>query len=164
MRIKKALCFILFGFLLLDLVGCESFVRKFTRKSKKSDQAVEMVLVPQEYKGPNLTKEELYRQYFLYWKSWQDELINALTQKANLKKKVDCAQQALKHLVNMKMLLVPEARKNFDQQIARSNDLLSSMQSDIYGSNDARNARAANLNKANIEKDFIFPKIKNYLK
>lgn len=164
MRIKKALCFILFGFLLLDLVGCESFVRKFTRKSKKSDQAVEMVLVPQEYKGPNLTKEELYRQYFLYWKSWQDELINALTQKANLKKKVDCAQQALKHLVNMKMLLVPQARKNFDQQIARSNDLLSSMQSDIYGSNDARNARAANLNKANIEKDFIYPKIKNYLK
>lgn len=164
MRIKKVLCFILFGFLLLDLVGCESFVRKFTRKSKKSDQAVEMVLVPEEYKGPNLTKEELYRQYFLYWKSWQDELINALNQKANLKKKVDCAQQALKHLVNMKMLLVPQARKNFDQQIARSNDLLSSMQSDVYGSNDARNARAANLNKANIEKDFIYPKIKNYLK
>lgn len=38
------------------------------------------------------------------------------------------------------------------------------MQSDVYGSNDARNARAANLNKANIEKDFIYPKIKNYLK
>ncbi|PIQ90833.1 MAG: hypothetical protein COV71_02520 [Candidatus Omnitrophica bacterium CG11_big_fil_rev_8_21_14_0_20_41_12] len=164
MRIKKVFCFILFGFLLMDLVGCESFVRKFTRKSKKSDQAVEMVLVPQEYKGPNMTKEELYRQSFLYWKSWQDELINALNQKANLKKKVDCAQQALKHLVNMKMLLLPDAQKNFDLQIAKSNELLSSMQSDVYGANDARNVRAANLNKANIEKDFIYPKIKNYLK
>lgn len=164
MRIKKVIYFLLFGFLLLDLLGCEAFTRKFTRKSKKSDQAVEMVLVPEEYKGPNLSKEELYRQYFLYWKSWQDELINALTQKANLKKKVDCAQQALKHLLNMKMLLVPEARKNFDQQIARSSDLLSSMQRDIYGSNDARNAQAAQLNKANIERDFIYPKIKNYLK
>lgn len=164
MSIKKIFCFLLAGFLLLDLAGCESFVRKFTRKSKKSDQAVEMVLAPEEYKGPNMTKEELYRQYFLYWKSWQDELINALTQKASLKKKIDCAQEALKNLVNMKMQLVLDAQKNFDQAITRLNDLLASVKSDTYGANDLGNLRVAERIKANIQRDFIYPKIRNYLK
>lgn len=164
MKLRKVLCFLLFCLLLLDLVGCEAFVRKFTRKSKKSDAAVEMVLAPEEYKGPNMTKEELYRQYFLYWKSWQDELINALTQKASLKKKVDCAQEALKHLVNMKMLLLPDAQKNIDVHIAKSNDLLSDIKSDTYGTKDARNCQTAELIKSNIDKQCVYPKIRNYLK
>jgi len=164
MRMKKALCVLLSGFLLLDLAGCESFVRKFTRKSKKTEQAVEMVLTPEEYKGPNLSKEELYRQYFLYWKAWQDELINALTQKASLKKKLDCAQQAMKNLVNMKMQMLPQAQKNFDPAIARLGDLLASMKSDTYGSDDIANLREAEQIKLNIQRDFSYPKVRNYLK
>ena len=124
MKPKKFLLLLVVSFLLLNLIGCEAFTRKFTRKSKKSDAPVEMVLTPEEYKGPNMTKEEIYRQSYLYWGSWQDELINALSQKSSLKKKIDCAQEALKHLVNMKMMLVTEAQKNFDLEIARFNDLL----------------------------------------
>lgn len=164
MRIKKVFGVLLSVFLLLDLIGCEAFVRKFTRKSKKSDTAVEMVLVPEEYKGPDMSKEELYRQYFLYWKSWQDELINALTQKSNQKKKIDCAQEALKNLVNMKMQLVLEAQKNFDPAITRLNDLLVSLKSDTYGSKDNINLREAEQIKANIQRDYVYPKIRNYVK
>ena len=164
MRVKKILSVLLFCFLLLDLLGCEAFTRKFTRKSKKSDAVVEMVLIPEEYKGPNMTKEELYRQYYLYWNSWQDELINALTQKASLKKKVDCAQEALKNLVNMKMMLVVDAQKNFDSEIAKLNDLLAYIKSDVYGANDSRNLRVAERIKSNIHRGFIYPKIRNYLK
>lgn len=164
MRMKKALSVLLFCFLLLDLLGCEAFTRKFTRKSKKSYATVEMVLAPEEYKGPNMTKEELYRQYYLYWNSWQDELINALTQKASLKKKVDCAQEALKNLVNMKMMLVADAHKNFDPEIAKLNDLLVYIKSDVYGANDIRNLRVAERIKSNIHKGFIYPKVRNYLK
>ncbi|MBM3255730.1 MAG: hypothetical protein FJZ08_05460, partial [Candidatus Omnitrophica bacterium] len=58
--------------LLVSFLGCEAFVRKFTRKSKKEDlHREEMVLAPQEYQKPKLSKEEEYRQYLLYWKSWQ---------------------------------------------------------------------------------------------
>ncbi|MFA5150687.1 MAG: hypothetical protein WC433_07270, partial [Candidatus Omnitrophota bacterium] len=64
-----------FYFLLFTLCGCEAFVRKFTRKSKKDKVPVEMVLAPEEWKGPQMTKEEQYRQYFVFWQSWQDELI-----------------------------------------------------------------------------------------
>ncbi|MDD5408570.1 MAG: hypothetical protein PHC71_00540 [Candidatus Omnitrophica bacterium] len=164
MRIKKIFLFLLFGFLLLDLTGCESFTRKFTRKSKKPDQAVEMVLVPEEYKGPNMTKEELYRQHFLFWKSWQDELENALTQKSSLKKKVDCAQEALKNLANMKNMLVEEMQKNLDLYIGKSADLLASIKSDVYGTNDSGNLHAAEGIESDIHQRFIYPKIKNYLK
>lgn len=165
MNQKSVFCILFFVVcLLFSTVGCESFVRKFTRKSKKTDQLVEMVLVPEEYKGPNMTKEELYRQYFLYWKSWQDELINAFTQKASLKKKIDCAQEALKNLVNMKMLLVPDARKNLDAHIVKSNGLLSCIKSDTYGTSDDRNCQTAQLIKSNIQQEFIYPKIRNYLK
>jgi len=164
MRVKKILSVLLFCFLLLDLLGCEAFTRKFTRKSKKSDAVVEMVLIPEEYKGPNMTKEELYRQYYLYWNSWQDELINALNQKASLKKKVDCGQEALKNLVNMKMMLVVDAQKNFDSEIAKLNDLLADIKSDVYGANDSHNLRVAEHIKSNIHKGLIYSKIRNYLK
>ena len=152
------------GCLLTTALGCEAFTRKFTRKSKKSDAAVEMVLTPQEYKGPNMTKEEIYRQYYLYWSSWQDELVNALNQKASLKKKVDCAQEALKNLMNMKMMLVADAQKNFDLEIAKLNDLLAYIKSDVYGAADSRNLRVAEGLKTSIHKGFIYPKVRNYLK
>jgi len=164
MKIKKILSVLLFCFLLFDLLGCEAFTRKFTRKSKKSDQAVEMVLVPEVYKGPNLTTEEIYRQYYLYWSSWQDELINALTQKLSLKKKVDCASEALKNLMNMKMMLVIDAQKNFDLEIARLNDLIASLKSDVYGSLDNRNLQTAQRIKTSVHKGFVYSKIRNYLK
>ena len=164
MRIKRILSVLLFCFLLVDLLGCESFTRKFTRKSKKSDTAVEMVLTPEEYKGPNMTKEEIYRQYYLYWGSWQEELINALTQKSSSKKKVDCAQEALKNLVNMKTMLVAYAQKNFEAEIAKFNDLLVDLKSDIYGTNDSWNLQVAQRIKSSIHKGFIYPKIRNYLK
>jgi hypothetical protein len=164
MKMKKILSVLLFCFLLLDMLGCEAFTRKFTRKSKKSNAAVEMVLVPQEYTGPNMSKEELYRQHYTYWSSWQEELINALTQKASLKKKVDCVQEALKNLVNMKLMLVVEAQKNFDVQIAKLTDLLADIKSDVYGANNSRNLRVAERIKASVHEGFIYPKIRNYLK
>ena len=164
MGLKKIILVPLFCFLLLEVVGCEAFTRKFTRKPKKTDQAVEMVLTPEEYKGPNMTKEEIYRQYFLFWKSWQDELINAFTQNASLKKKIDCAQEALKNLVNMQGLLIPAAQKNLDRDIVKSRDLISIMQSDIYGSNNIRNLQTAEYLKSHIQKNFIYPKVKNYLR
>ena len=163
MRLKKISLFLLCCIVLLESAGCEAFTRKFTRKSKKSEQAVQMVLVPEEYKS-NMTKEELYRQYFLFWKSWHDELENALTQKSSLKKKADCAQEALKNLINMKGMLVDDMQKNIDVYVNKTIELLAAIKSDIYGTNDSRNLQVAERIKMDIHKEFIYPKIKNYLK
>lgn len=79
-RLRRTILLFFCGFLILNMIGCEAFVRKFTRKAKK-EQREEMVLVPQEYQKPKLTKEQEYRHYFLYWQSWQDELIGSLRQR-----------------------------------------------------------------------------------
>ncbi|MCM8797573.1 MAG: hypothetical protein NC923_06860, partial [Candidatus Omnitrophica bacterium] len=39
------------------LAGCEAFVRKFTRKKQRVEQEMP-VITPEEYKGPQMTKEE----------------------------------------------------------------------------------------------------------
>lgn len=161
---KKKVCLLILSVILLSVLGgCESLARKFTRKAKKTE-AVEMVLHPEEYKGPEMTKEEIYRQYFIYWKSWHDELINALSSKASHKKKIDCGQEALKNLVVLKMLLVSEMQKNFDPEISKLTGLLAGMKRDAYGSNDERNLQLAERIKLNIQRKFVFSKVKNYLK
>jgi hypothetical protein len=63
----------------------------------------------------------------------------------------------------MKMMLVVDAQKNFDLEIAKLNDLLAYIKSDIYGANDSRNLRLAERIKSSVHQGFIYPKIKNYL-
>ncbi|MDD3345030.1 MAG: hypothetical protein PHO34_01140 [Candidatus Omnitrophica bacterium] len=164
MKPRKMFLLAVCCFLSLALAGCESFVRKFTRKPKKTDQTVDMVLAPEEYKGPDMSKEEIYRQYYLFWQSWQGELENSLTQKLSLKKKVDCAQEALKNLVNMKGMLTEDMQKNLDIYINRAIDLLASIRSDIYGTDDNNNLRDAERIGREIHEGFVYPKIRNYLK
>ncbi|MFA5004772.1 MAG: hypothetical protein WC561_01430 [Candidatus Omnitrophota bacterium] len=161
---RKCIAFFIFVFLLVNLTGCESFARKFTRKSKKSGQPIEMVLVPQEYTGPQMSKEELYRQYYLYWQSWHDELINAFTYKASVKKQVDCANEAAKNLANMGALLNEDKQKKMIMYIDKLKGLKDQAQLDIYGTDTARSARNAERLKSNIMRDFTYPKIKNYMR
>jgi len=161
---KKCAIFFTLVIFLLNLTGCESFARKFTRKSKKGTQVTEMVLVPQEYSGPQISKEELYRQYYIYWKAWQDELINAFTYKSSVKKQVDCANQAIKNLTNILPLLNEDKQRKLSMYIDKIKGLRLQAQQDIYGRNTANNARDAEMLKNNIMRDFIYPKIKNYLR
>jgi len=164
MRLRRIVLVLICFCLLLDLAGCESLTRKFIRKSKKSDQPVEMVLTPEEYKGPNMSKEELYRQHFLFWQAWQDELENALAQKSSLKKKVDCTQEALKNLVNMKNMLVTAEQRNLDVYINKTIELLASIKDDAYGLNNSGNLHFAELIKSGIHQGFVYPRVRNYLK
>lgn len=158
---KLCFCLFTFYFFLFTFAGCEAFVRKFSRKPKKGSQPVELVLAPEEYKGPQMSKEELYRQYFLYWKSWHDELISALNYKAARKRKLDCIEQAARNLMNMRKLLNPGYQKKLDTYISRLEDLRNCVQSDIYGYQDGRNAQAAERLKVAIMQGFSYGQIKD---
>jgi len=150
--------------LVICLTGCEAFVRKFTRKSNKEVTPEEMVLAPEEYKGPNMTKEQLYRQYLLYWKSWQDELINALMvypgSSPSLKKQVDCANEAVKNLDMMKAYLNADKQKALDNYINQLKELKDAVAKDSNGISVAYNRRIAEQLRRNILRDFSFNKIK----
>ncbi|MDD5196197.1 MAG: hypothetical protein PHV92_01030 [Candidatus Omnitrophica bacterium] len=150
-----------FYFLLFTLCGCEAFVRKFTRKSKKDKAPVEMVLAPEEWKGPQMTKEERYRQYFVFWQSWQDELINALTQNASQKKKLDCVQQAMKNLVGLRSLLNESKQKQLDIYLKQLVDLQNDIKSDIYGNANNFYRQNSEKLKMNISQRFSYSDVKN---
>jgi hypothetical protein len=152
-------------FLIVNLIGCEAFVRKFTRKPKKDKVPEELVLAPEEYKPPARTPEELYRGYFLFWKSWHDELINALAQEStSQKKRIDCAQEALKSLSSMRDMLDDPTQKKLNKYVIQLQDLRDFLKQDFYGSSYSRYYQSAERIRLCIIKDFSFVKIKDNIK
>jgi chemotaxis protein histidine kinase CheA len=165
MRVKKSVIIAIICVVLPIMTGCEALVRKFTRKPKKDQlPKEELVLMPQEYVPPKLSKEELYQQYFLFWKSWQDELVNALIENnTNQKKQISCAQEALKNLTQMTALLSAAQQKKIAVYVSQLDELATSIQNDIYGNRMVSHRQAAERLLRDILKDFSFEKIKGSL-
>ena len=149
--------------LIFSLVGCEAFVRKFTRKRKTEGATEPPILAPEEYKGPQTSKEDQYRQFFIFWRSWQDEITQALIYGQNYKKQVDCANEAIKNLASMRSFLNPEKQKKLDSFIVKMNDLKTEIVDDRYGRNLNWNRLRAEKIRRDIVRDFSFPKIKPYI-
>ncbi|MFH1888616.1 MAG: hypothetical protein ABH806_00830 [Candidatus Omnitrophota bacterium] len=151
-------------FLIIILIGCDAFVRKFTRKQKKEDlPAEEMVLAPEEYKPPQMTKEEIYRHNFLYWQSWHDELINALSARASQKKQVYCGNEAMKNLEQLRQNLQEAQQKKLDAYINQLKDLVKDISEDTYGNDASRNRLKAERIRRGVLREFSYNKIKDYL-
>ncbi|MBU4346150.1 MAG: hypothetical protein KKH29_02345 [Candidatus Omnitrophica bacterium] len=156
----KTLLLVTSYLLLVTTLGCDAFVRKFTRKPKKENLSLEeMVFEPKEYERPQMTKEELYRHHFLYWKSWQDELIQVLSYNAVHKKQIDCVNEAIGNLEQLRSLLNEERQKDLDIYLNQLKGLKGLIKKDIYGSNIAGNRLAAERIKRNILRDFSYRKI-----
>jgi len=158
---SKIIIFIL-GLLLAieNIYGCETVMRKFTRKPKNEEQPAQtMVLVPEEYKAPQMSKEELYRQYFLYWKSWQDELLESLQGSPNHKKQIGCTDEAINNLSELKPLLNSDKQKKLDVYINQLRELKRLITKDLYGNNITDNREVAERLKRNILRDFSYNKI-----
>jgi hypothetical protein len=158
---------IIFGLcaMVCGLVGCDAFVRKFTRKPKiENTTQEEMILAPEEYKGPNMSKEELYRQYFLFWRSWQDELIESLLQRKSQKKQLDCAEEGINNLINLRALLNDATQKELEVYINELKGLKNAISKDLYGIDTAGNAHDAERIKINILRRFSYNKTRDNLK
>ena len=150
-------------FVMVCLLGCDAFVRKFTRKPNKDQlPQEELVLAPEEYK-PTMSKEELYRQYLLYWQSWQDELIESLGRRSNYKKQVSCVEQAIKNLEQVKLMLNEEKRKKLDIYFNQLKALKGSITEDSYGLNIPIFRQNAERLRRGILRDFSYSKVKGFL-
>jgi len=163
LKIKQLALFGTCYLMIASLIGCDAFVRKFTRKQKKdSISKEEMVLVPEEYKS-TMTKEQIYRQYSLFWQSWQDELIESLAQRKSNKKQVDCAQEALKNLANLRALMKEDKQKKFDVYLNDLKWLKEQIAQDLYGTSAPGYVRSAERIKRGILRDFSYNKVKKDL-
>ncbi|MDD5730177.1 MAG: hypothetical protein PHN57_03505 [Candidatus Omnitrophica bacterium] len=164
--VLKCASFFCAACLLISASGCEALVKKFTRKPKKENlPKEELVLAPEEYKAPVIPSEEAYRQYFLFWKSWQDELIDSLSlQSMNHKKQVSCSEEAIKNLGQLKSFLKDGKQDKMDKYIARLTSLRNDIAKDVYGVNVVSNRQTAELLKSEIMRDLSINKIKGDLK
>ncbi|RJP29792.1 MAG: hypothetical protein C4533_02045 [Candidatus Omnitrophota bacterium] len=162
---KTAYLFIVVYFALYSL-GCEAFIRKFSRKPKKEKSAQEkMVLEPQVYSPEQVSKEDGYRQNFIFWKSWQEELIDSLNDRSpNRKRQIMAANEAIKNLEYARTMLIEQAQIKLDKYIGQSKDLLAEIEADTYGDRAARSRFQAEQIRMNVLKEFTFSKIKIYLK
>lgn len=149
--------------MICGLIGCESFVRKFVRKPKKELlHKEEMVLEPVEYKAPAVNKEGLYRQYFLYWKSWHDELIDSLFSGSNRRKQLECVIETIKNLEQIKGLLKEENQRKLSVYIGQINGLKDAIEKDSYGTVVDAHRRSAERIRKGIIREFSYNKIKDY--
>lgn len=164
MRYTTIFLLITYSLVLSTLFGCEAFVKKFTRKPKHEEPVEEMVVVPQEYSSVFKDNAEAYRQYFLYWQSWQEELITAFLSRASQKRQLSCINEARKNLLSLKWLLQEQKQKELEGYIQELEDLRSNVEKDPYLNNTGVNRSAAELLKRNILKDFSYRNIKDYLK
>ena len=140
--------------LLVTILGCDAFVRKFTRKPKNQENLEEqMILAPEEYNNLALNPSQEYQQYFLFWKSWQDELIVALQENRSQKKKIDCLKEAIRSLENLVPLLGPEPRESLSRYIEEEKKLLNSIAGTVYGSSGSMNITTAERLKRGILRD-----------
>ncbi len=161
---KRAVALCMVILVMASSVGCESLSRKFIRKSKAEKEPIKMVLSPEEYTGPAMTKEERYRHYFFYWESWHDELIQALTADGNKKKQRDSADEALKNLAIVRGLLSEERGQALEGHIAALQKIAEEVDNDMYNSDtDNIRSRTEDL-KMQIKKGFSYSDVKDSLR
>ena len=101
--------------LVLNLSGCETLKKKFTRKPK-AGKKVSPVLVPQDYKGiyPNSV---LYDNHFIYWRTWTEDLMNCLANESSSKRQVLAASRAVEDLERMQDLLKSPKKEALEPHI-----------------------------------------------
>ncbi|MFB3919855.1 hypothetical protein BU251_05850 [Candidatus Velamenicoccus archaeovorus] len=86
---------------ILQASGCETLRKKFTRKRKTQTSNEVMVVSPRDYGAHPFPNNVMYKQYFAYWKSWNQELVTALNDRASDKKVLECVNQSLINLEKM---------------------------------------------------------------
>lgn len=161
-RLEKFIFTVCAVFFILESAGCQSLARKFVRKPKNQDKKTEtVVFAPEEYKGEGESSQELYRQYYLYWRTWHEELINSLEKSGNRKKQFDSLDEAVKNLENMKALLISDKAEKIDFWIKQLQLLAAAINKDIYSQLVANNRSRAEWIKREIMREYAFKKIKD---
>jgi hypothetical protein len=156
---KKALLTIVAVFIAVNMSGCDSIQRKFTRKTK----TVKAPRIFQENKYEKKPSPELYEKHFAYWQSWSSEILQDLGD--NQKKDRQCIEQIIAQVNDMRNILVPEKEDELAKHIKKYEevrDVILRGQLSQY----SRSFALTTLDRQDriIKNDFCITKVKHYLK
>ena len=144
---------------LFSVIGCEAFIRKFTRKKKKDLDRGKIVFAPEEYQLPELSIQEQYRQYFVFWRSWQEELIETFNSSLDYTSSRECLEEVIKNLAGLRALLPEIKQKDLDRYLEKIRHLQKQINDDPYGSNVVIYKSKAQSLKRAIEREFAVSKV-----
>jgi hypothetical protein len=153
-------------FLMFLLTGCETLRRKFTRQKKSQKVQEVMIVSPRDYSAHPFPSDVLYKQYFVYWKSWNQELVSSLNDRAPDIKVIDCAEQAIANLKKMATYLNDPKAKELNIYIKQTEDI----KSGVLEARGLPPAQANNLRYkserilSSVNRKFDLTKMKPYLK
>ncbi|MGE5280640.1 MAG: hypothetical protein ACM3L6_07860 [Deltaproteobacteria bacterium] len=107
----------------LTMSGCETLRRKFTRKKRRAAAQETMIVSPRDYSEHPFPNDTMYRQYFAYWKAWNQEWIASLADRDSHKKVLSCGDQTVANLEKMATYLKDEQRQELGGYVEQARAL-----------------------------------------
>ncbi len=149
------------------LTGCETLRKKFTRKRKPVQNSEDVVIVPRDYDEHPFPSDVLYKQYFAYWKSWNQELIDSLNaQEESFKRLMSSSQQSIVNLKKMSSYLVDEKAVGLNAHVEK----LEKIQAEIERAHNLPSDRlrvfrykVSRIHSC-VSRDYDYTKMKTFLK
>ena len=147
--------------LCMTLGGCAALQKKFSRK-KKEQEKIAPIITTYDY-SKELKIDELYKKYFLFWKSWQSELIDRIDS-TYYKKRISCYDYTISSLMDMRRYLTGSKAIELDGVMKEIGTLdpqireRSLSKSELY-----RIRQLLRRTKRQIDKGFSYSKVKEFL-
>lgn len=147
-------------FLVAAISGCAGVQRKFVRK-KKTEEKPMPIVTAYDY-AKELRADELYKKYFMFWKSWQGELIEKIG--SRYKKRNVCYEKLMDSLMEMKKYLDAKKAKELEVFIEEIKTIEPAIKKDRLTRNEEYNVQQLlEKTKRQIEKDFSYSDVKENL-
>ncbi|MBU1913487.1 MAG: hypothetical protein KKB22_08145 [Candidatus Omnitrophica bacterium] len=142
------------------IAGCAGLQRKFARKKKEEVKQLPIVTTYDYAKERRV--DELYKKRFLFWKSWQGELIDRMGD--SYKKRTECYDELMQNLLEMQKYLNDEKYKELEIFITEIKSVGPDVKKiDLRGSGKYRITQILEKTKRLIDKRFSYTKVKDFL-
>lgn len=146
--------------LCVSIAGCAGVQRKFARK-KKEEAKTPAIVTTYDYPVEQRV-DELYKKRFLFWKSWQGELIDRMGD--GYKKRTECYDQLMQNLIEMQKYLNDEKYKELEAFIAQIKTVDGPVKKiDLTNNERYKISQLLEKTKRLIDKRFSYSKIKDSL-
>ncbi|PIU42166.1 MAG: hypothetical protein COS99_01755 [Candidatus Omnitrophica bacterium CG07_land_8_20_14_0_80_42_15] len=147
-------------FFIFESTGCETIQKKFVRKNKETKPIEKYYELEKYSREPS---DVVYKRHYIYWKTWQEELINRISED-NYKKNMRCSSEIVSNLEDMQRYLVKEKAKELEPYINKMRDIAKELDNRLLGFA-KKNQIKSMLEKTyrEIKREFSYAKVGNYI-
>jgi hypothetical protein len=159
---KRIILGIILAVLMVNVAGCASVQKKFTRKKKEPSHIVSAVYIDEGPYQKKYSNAYYYKTHYTMWKTWQNDLIKGIG--GNRKKTARNAEESLNHLIEMSHYLMPEKEKELEPILQDLTRLVKKIDLGTYANSENPDLRVELQRiKRLVDNDFYFDKVSNQI-